>query len=93
MRHIIMLAWFVAGCSALPTQGLPTAGARLGVLKELFPSSKMPAVEYYAPLMSKNFAWKRQAALRWRVAQARAAVGRATREIDALEACDMRKPE
>ena len=68
----------------MAASGQSAAGARAGVIGRLFPMLKGTE----RVLRAGTFSEKRRAALRWRVAQSRASVDRATREIQALEALD-----
>ena len=73
-----------AGKIRMAASGQSAAGARAGVIGRLFPMLKGTE----RVLRAGTFSEKRRAALRWRVAQSRASVDRATREIQALEALD-----
>ena len=73
-----------AGKIRMAASGQSAAGARAGVIGRLFPMLKGTE----RVLRAGTFSEKRRAALRWRVAQSRASVDRATREVEALEALD-----
>ena len=64
-----------------PAATYRVAGARAGVIGQLFPA----VAHQLQPLLRTPFKAKKQAALRWRTAQARSIVERCTREIKALE--------
>jgi len=82
-RQALPLVLFVLQLLSQSACARPVAaGVRAGVLTRLFPS----ATELLStPLVPASFTQKRQAALRWRKAQARSTVQRAQREIEALE--------
>jgi hypothetical protein len=67
--------------SVVPAANYRVAGARAGVIGQLFPA----VAQQLQPLLRTPFRAKKQAALRWRTAQARSIVERCTREIKALE--------
>ena len=62
------------------------AGARAGVIGQLFPAVAQQLQPLLRWPLQPSFRAKKQAALRWRTAQARSIVERCTREIKALEA-------
>ena len=68
------------------------AGARAGVIGQLFPAFAQPLQPLLRWPLQPSFRAKKQAALRWRTAQARSIVERCTREIKALEARAARAP-
>jgi len=75
-----------AALSASAFSSPAPAGARAGVIGKLFPTLAPIAQQIGNGGVPLSFTQKKQATLRWRVAQARAAVDRARREIEALEA-------
>ena len=82
LQYMLPLLW--TPFWALTTSVKVPAGARAGVIGTLFPSvAPWLASAGIAPV---SFTQKKQAALRWRTAQARSAVDRSQREIQALQA-------
>ena len=88
VSHVAAIAFVLSAArpvASFAARLKPAAGARAGVIGQLFPgaSTLLPMMESIRPT---TFTQKRRMALRWRVAQARAAVDRSAREIKALEA-------
>lgn len=85
---LLLMQSFVAAAalSASAFSSPAPAGARAGVIGKLFPTLAPIAQQIGNGGVPLSFTQKKQATLRWRVAQARAAVDRARREIEALEA-------
>ena len=82
---LLFLCLARSAASMVPTSPVRVEGARAGVIGQLFPAAAQQ-LWFSSPLLRTSFKAKKQAALRWRTAQARSIVERCTRETKALEA-------